>query len=362
MNKMGFGFLRFVQDANGEIDFEKINKLTDKYMERGGRYFDTAWTYLDGKSEEAIKRCLAERYPRESFELCDKLPGYLVKEPQECRQYFSTQLLRCGVEYFDVYMLHWLNEKNYAIAQAQKEFEFLKEIKAEGLARKIGFSFHDSPQLLDKILTEYPEVDVVLMQINYLDWDSASVQSRRCYETAVAHGKEVMVMEPCKGGTLAKLPEEAAGVLKEISPDASPASWALRFAQSVPGVVRVLSGMNEISQIEDNMRDVSPLCEEELAALQRVTQILNGVGAVPCTGCRYCVNHCPMSIPIPDCFAVYNDLKRFPDDGWKMAHAYRELEKKVPLSSCIACGSCADHCPQHIEIPQRLKQIAEEMK
>ena len=362
MNKMGFGFLRFGQDAEGNIDFDKINTLVDKYMELGGRYFDTAWTYLDGKSEEAISRCVAQRYPRSSFELCDKLPGYRIKNPSECRQYFTEQLKRCGVEYFDVYMLHWLNAKHYRIAEEQKEFDFLKEIKSKGLAKKIGFSFHDSPELLDAILTEHPETDVVLMQINYLDWDSAAVQSRKCYETAVRHGKEVMVMEPCKGGTLARLPENVEKLLKAANPYASPALWAMRFARSLPKVSRVLSGMSETAQIEENLQDTEPLNEQELSVLRNVAQMLSESKTIPCTGCRYCVSHCPMGIPIPDYFAVYNDLKRYPGDRWKMAHAYKELDKKVSLSECIACGSCMEHCPQHIQIPNELKRIAEENK
>ena len=358
MNKMGFGFLRFEEGRNGNIDFEKINTLVDRYMELGGRYFDTAWTYLDGKSEEAVRRCVAERYPRESFEICDKMPGYYVKSPEQCREYFDTQLKRCGVDYFDVYMLHWLNESHYRIAEKQKEFEFLKQIKAEGKARKIGFSFHDSPVLLDKILTAHPETDVVLMQINYLDWDSATVQSRQCYETALSHGKEVMVMEPCRGGMLAKLPAEAVDVLEQTAPGESPAHWALAFAQSLQGVSRVLSGMNEISQIEENLKDFDPLEEPELAALNKVTEILKRDKTVPCTGCRYCVTHCPMGIAIPDIFAAYNEMRRFPGDSWKMGHALKELDSRNPISSCIGCGSCAEHCPQHIEIPSKLAGIS----
>ena len=235
MNKLGFGYLRLPK-IDEELDYDTINQITDAYLAAGGRYFDTAYSYLGGKSEEAIGRCLSARHPRDSFMLASKLAGYDAKSYDDCWTQFNTQLQRCGVEYFDVYMLHWLNKKNYTIAEKYDEFAFLQELKEKGLARKTGFSYHDTADLLDEILAKHPEVDYVLLQINYLDWDSDAIQSRLCYETCVKHGKKVIVMEPVKGGSLANIPDRAREILKEIDENASPAAHAIRFAQSLDNV------------------------------------------------------------------------------------------------------------------------------
>ena len=362
MNKMGFGFLR-LPEKDGELDWTKVNELVDRYMELGGTYFDTCYTYMDGLSEMAVKRAVAERKPRESFRLIEKLPGYYCKTYSDCQKYFDEELARCGVEYFDVFMLHWLNGENYEIAEKTDQFRFLEEMKRQGKAVRTGFSYHDSADFLERILTKHPEVDVVLLQINYLDWESAGIESRKCYETAVRHGKKVFVMEPVKGGTLAELPEEAETILLRIHPEWTPSDWALRFVQSLPEVELCLSGMNEIRQIEANLKDVEPLNEEEIMALAKVSEILSNDTAVPCTGCRYCVDHCPMNIAIPEYFRMYNELKRYPEDDWKVIPAYEQLTlTHAKASECIGCRTCEDHCPQRIAISEEMKRVAETME
>ena len=254
MNKTGFGFLRLPRlDPKDEksIDYTELECMVDTFLARGGTYFDTAYTYLGGISEEALRKSLVERHPRAHFRIADKLPGWKIKDGEDCRRYFDEQLARCGVEYFDVYLIHWLNAANYAIAQRQDQFGFLRQLKAEGRVRAIGFSYHDGPQLLEQILTEHPETEYVQLQLNYLDWDSVSIQAHACYDVAVRHGKKVIVMEPVKGGSLAALPEEAESLLKEYAPQESTASWAIRFASSLEGVETVLSGMSTCAQVQD---------------------------------------------------------------------------------------------------------------
>ncbi len=359
INKLGFGFLRLPQDqSRAECDWEKVNQLVDRYMELGGRYFDTCYTYLDGFSEMAVRKCVAERKSRDSYFLIEKLPGYLCRSHDDCRRYFEEEQKRCGVDSFDVYMLHWLNRKNYETAEKCDEFRFLRELKQSGKAKRIGFSYHDSAALLDEILTKHPEVDVVLLQINYLDWDSFGIESGKCYETAVKHGKKVFVMEPVKGGTLTKLPPEAEKLLCSIHPDWTPADWALRFVQSLPEVEICLSGMNELSQIQANMMPFEPLNPEEKQALMSAAEIIRSDKRILCTGCRYCVNHCPKKIAIPDYFGMYNDMSRDPDEGWKIEPVFRDTAKRNGKpSDCIKCRSCEDRCPQHIRIADEMVKV-----
>ena len=359
MNKLGFGYLRLPK-IEDELDYNTINEITDAYLAAGGKYFDTAFSYLGGKSEEAIGKCLSSRHPRESYMLATKLAGYDVKSYDECWHQFDTQLKRCGVEYFDVYMLHWLNKKNYDLAEKYDEFRFLQELKEKGLAKKIGFSYHDTAQLLDEILAKHPEVDYVLLQINYLDWESDAIQSRLCYETCVKHGKKVIVMEPVKGGSLANIPQEAAEVLKEIDAENSPAGHAIRFAQSLENVEIVLSGMNSLAQIQENMKDIQPMTEVEKAILQNAVAIIKGATAVDCTACGYCLKHCPKNIAIPEYFKLYNEYKRNPNDDWKITPVYDNLTLKYgKASACINCRRCENNCPQKLPITQHLKDISE---
>lgn len=257
MNRLGFGFLRLPEiekNNEKEIDWPLLNQMVDLFLSSGGVYFDTAYTYLDGRSERAFRKSVVERYPRSAYQIADKLPSWYVKKQEDCQQYFRRQCDRCGVEWFDVYLLHWLNRENYAIAQQHREFEFLSRLKAEGKARKTGFSYHGDAALLDKILTEHPEVDLVQLQINYLDWESPAMEAHKCYDIAVKHSKEIVVMEPVKGGILANLPEEAELLLHSYHPQYSPASWAIRFAASLEKVSVVLSGMNSTAQLQDNLK------------------------------------------------------------------------------------------------------------
>ncbi|MBE6541744.1 MAG: 4Fe-4S dicluster domain-containing protein [Ruminococcaceae bacterium] len=365
MNKTGFGFLRLPKkDKNikDSYDWEEINKMVDSFMELGGKYFDTCYTYLNGYSEYGIRECVTKRKDRDTFILADKLPGYNCKCYEDCRKFFDEELERCGVTYFDVYMLHWLNQENYNTAEKYDQFRFLREVKESEEAKQIGFSYHDSASLLDEILTKHPEVDVVQLQINYLDWDTAGIESRKCYETCVKHGKKVIVMEPIKGGTLASLPEEAESLLKSVHPEWTSASWALRFVQSLPEVIVCLSGMSSVEQVEENMCQFDVLTESDIEYLWNVRDIIERNTAVPCTGCRYCVDHCPMNIRIPDYFKMFNELSRYPNEGWKIKPAYGQAAKGYSKASdCISCGACESHCPQNIKIPEQMKSVAEKL-
>ncbi len=355
MNKTGFGFLRLPKKADDSIDYDVLNPLVDRFLALGGDYFDTAYTYLNGLSEEAIRLSLVQRHPRSSFRLADKLPGYKIQSPEECQIYFDRQLRRCGVDYFDVYLLHWLNEKHYHIACQMGEFDFLRQLKATGKARKIGFSYHDGPELLDRILTQQPGLDYVQLQINYLDWDSPSLQARKCYQVAIDHGIQVLVMEPVKGGTLAALPEAIGCHL----PGGSPASWAIRFATDLTQVQIVLSGMNAMAQVEENMLPQAPLRQEERDLLSRIAKQLRSQTKVACTGCSYCVQGCPRDVPIPKLFALYNDYARSPGELWKMQHAYDTLSaQQAKASDCISCGACEKQCPQSLPIRDTLQELS----
>lgn len=362
MNKLGFGFLRLPKVKN-DYDWETVNAMVDAFLEKGGRYFDTCYTYLDGASEEGIRLCLTQRKERSAYQLADKIPGYLCKSQEDCQRYFDQSCRRCGVDWFDVLMLHWLNEKHYAMAEKYGQFAFLAQKKTEGKAKRIGFSYHGDATLLERILTAHPEVDVVLLQINYLDWDSQGIQSRLCYETCLRHGKSIVVMEPVKGGTLASLPAQAEALLKSAHLDWTPADWALRFVQSLPGVEVCLSGMGSVSQVEANIRPFQPLTQAENDLLQQVAQIIRCATAIPCTGCSYCTPHCPQKIPIPQYFRLYNELCRDPEDDWKILPTYFSLTQTAgKASQCLKCKSCESHCPQNLPISQLMAQVAEKLE
>ena len=366
MNKLGFGFLRLPKldpQDDASIDYEKLNELVDEFLRLGGRYFDTAYTYHDGMSEVAVRKSLVERHSRESFILADKLPSWKVKSKEDNWKYFNRQLEKCGVDYFDVYLLHWLNDAHYEIAERYDEFGFLQELKAKGKAKKIGFSYHDDADLLERILKAHPEVDYVQLQINYLDWESAAVQSRKCYEVAEKHGKQIIVMEPVKGGTLAKVSAEAAEVFAKLDVTASPAKWALRFVQSLPQVETVLSGMNSMSQIIENMEDMQPVSKTELQVYEEVCNIIVGQTAIPCTACGYCAGNCPKHIAIPQYFKLYNEYCGDIDEAWKIQPVYEGLTKNHgKASECIECRVCERNCPQKIEITDWLKKTAAAME
>lgn len=367
VKKLGFGMMRLpLLDKNdeGSIDIELTKKMVDAFLERGFTYFDTAWMYCDFKSEEAVKAALVDRHARDSFTLTTKLHASYVHSLEDRDKIFNEQRRKTGVEYFDYYLLHDVNVHSIETYRRYDCYEWLKAKKAEGLVRHIAFSFHDGADFLDEVLTEWPEIEYVQLQLNYLDWDSAGVQSRRCYETAVKHGKKVIVMEPVKGGTLAKLPEGVEKMLRAYAPEASPASWAIRFAASCPEVFMVLSGMSDMAQMLDNtgyMQDFKPLNDEERAIIKSAVDAINANIAIPCTGCSYCTEGCPMNIAIPRYFSLYNaEMQESKDKDWTPhGEYYYNLGKNFgKASDCIGCGHCESICPQHLPIREYLKDVA----
>ena len=339
--------------------------MIDLYLSRGFQYFDTAWFYHNGQSEAAVKSCLVDRYPRSSFLLADKMPLILVHREEELEEYFQKQLERCGVDYFDYYLIHDMGGDRHKAAEQMHVFDFLTRKKAEGKAKKIGFSFHDTADVLDEILTQHPEIDFVQLQLNYLDWENETIQSRKCYETARRHGKPVIVMEPIKGGTLARIPAAAEQLFKEASPKHSVASWAIRFAASQENVMLVLSGMSTPEQLEDNlsyMENFRPFTKEEFRLTEKAAEIINESVAIPCTGCSYCITSCPMNIPIPKYFTLYNtDMQELETKAWTAQQMlYGHLaEQAGKASACIGCGQCERMCPQHLPVRDWLTKVAE---
>lgn len=364
MKKLGFGLMRLPITEEGNpksIDQAQVNGMVDYFLEQGFCYFDTAYLYHKGMSERAAKKALVERYPRESFVLADKMPTYLITCNADYQTIFDKQLDRCGVTYFDYYLLHTLGKKNYAVTLEHGGFEFMQKLKAEGKAKRIGFSFHDTAELLDRILTDHPEMEFVQLQINYVDWEDGMIQSRRCYEVACRHQKPVIVMEPVKGGKLAEVPDEAWQLFESHRPDRSPASWAIRYAASLDNVFMVLSGMGSLEQVADNtgyMKAFSPLDEAEHRIVAQAAEIIKSNTAIPCTACQYCVDNCPSNIAIPELFALYNNQHRL--GLFPAYHTYygNLAQTRGKAADCIACGQCERHCPQHIEIIEQLKAVS----
>ena len=366
MKKLGFGMMRLPllnEEDKKSIDKKTVCQMVDTFMERGFTYFDTAYMYHEYESERAVKDVLVTRKDRDSYTLASKLPVMQLKEKEDMERIFNEQREKCGVEYFDYYLLHALDAEHYKTVKRLDCFGFAMQKKAEGKVKHVGFSFHDSAEVLDQILTEHPEAEFVQLQLNYLDWEDAKVQSRKCYETAVKHGKKVVVMEPVKGGTLAKLPKKAEDVLKALHPDWSAASWAIRFVASLENVMVVLSGMSTPEQMDDNtayMKEFEPLTEKEKQVLLgEVVDSIHEAAKIPCTACRYCVEGCPMNIAIPEYFALYND--EITDKGNpEHAKRYEELTKEHgKASDCVECGQCEGACPQHLPAITWLKKVAE---
>lgn len=367
MKKLGLGMMRLpLTDPENprSVDMDAVCEMVDAFLENGFTYFDTAYLYHKYHSEYVVRDALVRRHPRESFVLADKLPTMKLKEEGEQERIFEEQLEKCGVTYFDYYLIHSLNTEYYATATRLKSFEFVSRLKEEGKVKKMGFSFHDSAEVLDRILSEHPEVDFVQLQINYLDWEHESIQSRLCYEVCRKHQKPIIVMEPVKGGTLVKLPDAAVHMFQEMHPDWSVASWAIRYAASLDGVFMVLSGMSDMQQLRDNMsymRDFQPLTERELSVYPRAVDIIYRDIAVACTACRYCVDGCPKNIEIPKYFELYNTEMSTGGKGGSTQRFYYEnlTETYGKASDCIGCRKCEQSCPQHIRIREALKKVAE---
>lgn len=361
--KLGFGCMRLpILDGRTEqIDDAAFCRMIDSYMEQGFMYFDTAYPYHNQKSEEAIKRCLVQRYNREKFYLADKMPVWLVQEMADYQKYFDMQLERCGVEYFDFYLLHAMNRERLNDTEEKGGFAFIKKMKAEGKIHHIGFSFHDTAEVLDEILTKHPELEFVQLQINYYDWESENVQSRKCYETAVKHGVPVIVMEPVKGGTLANMVGEPARLLRKLDADASFASFAIRYAASLENVMLVLSGMSNEEQLADNtayMREFVPLSDKEKETIENVVEELAKMPTIACTKCRYCVEGCPKKILIPELFSDYNMSVQFGVNDQSKGNYMRHTTDNGKAKDCIRCGKCEAQCPQHLPIRELLEKVA----
>lgn len=357
----GFGCMRLPMNGD-QVDIAETTRMVDEFLAQGFNYFDTAHGYIDGKSELALKECLTSRYPREAYSLTDKLTDSYFKTEADIRPFFESQLEACGVDYFDFYLMHAQNADNFKKFKACRAYETAFALKAEGRIRHVGLSFHDRAEVLDQILTEYPQIEVVQIQFNYLDYDDIAVQSRKCYEVCRKHGKPVLVMEPVKGGSLVNLPEEAKKVLDDLH-GGSPASYAIRFAAGFPGMMMVLSGMSNMEQMKDNlsyMRDFKPLNETELAAVNKVQEIFHKMNMIPCTACRYCVEGCPKQISIPDLFAIMN-IKQLHHD-WNADYYYEEVHTAPGrrASDCLKCGKCEKICPQHLPIRKLLEEVAKE--
>ena len=359
----GFGCMRLPMNGD-EVNLEETKQMVDAFLDAGFNYFDTAHGYIQGKSETALKACLTSRYPRDKYILTNKLSGGFFKTEADIRPLFESQLEACGVDYFDFYLMHAQGEGCYPHYKKCRAYETAFELKKEGKVRHVGISFHDRAEFLEQILTEYPEIEVVQIQFNYVDYDDLAVQSRRCYEVCRKYNKPVLVMEPVKGGNLVNLPEEAKAILENLH-GGSPASYAIRFAAGFPGMMMVLSGMSSLRQMQDNisfMRDFKPLNEQEMEAIRQVQEIFKTKNLIPCTACRYCTDGCPQHISIPDLFAIMN-TKRIHHD-WNADYYYDDVYTGPgrKASDCLKCGKCEKVCPQHLPIRQLLEDVAKEFE
>ena len=355
----GFGCMRFPITSEKKIDTDTVARMVDAFIGAGFNYFDTAHGYLRGESEITLKKCLTDRYPRDAYILTNKLSGPHFNSKEEIRPLFESQLLACGVDYFDFYLMHAQSRDNYDKYKRCEAYEIAQELKKEGKVKHVGISFHDNAETLDMILSEHPEIEVVQIQFNYVDYDDASVQSKKLLDVCVKHGKPVIVMEPVKGGSLVNVPDKAKDVFAALG--GSPASYAIRFAASFDGVFMVLSGMSNMEMMMENvgfMSDFKKLDESEMAAIDEVREIFRNQDVIPCTACQYCTEKCPKNIPIPSIFSCLNENNTF--KNWNAGYYYSvHTEKGGKASECIECGLCESVCPQHLKVRDLLKDAVQ---
>lgn len=360
---LGFGCMRLPMDGD-KIDIEQFKKMVDVFMANGFNYFDTAHIYHDGESEKAIREAVSGRYPRESFILTDKLTTNCFNKQEDIRPLFKQQLKDSGVDYFDFYLMHSQDAAIYEKFRRCNAYETALEMQKEGKFRHFGISFHDKAEVLEQILKDYPQIEAVQIQFNYLDYGDPAVDSKRVYEVCEKYGKAVIVMEPVKGGNLVNLPEKAQGILDSLNSGMSNASYAIRFAASFPNMFMVLSGMSDLAQINDNMsymKDFKPLDEKEMQAVNDVRKAFSEINLIPCTACHYCTSGCPMNISIPELFSCYNHKVNFHD--WNQGYYYAQITRDGGKpSECIECGQCEGICPQHLEIIRLLKDVSGEFE
>ena len=368
MTKLGMGMMRLpLLDENDvkSIDYEEVNKMVDLYMESGFNHFDTAFVYHEGIGEETLKKTVVERYPRDSFTISTKLPLFVINEESQLEPLFNQQLDNCGVDYFDYYLLHNVSGFTENAWKNVDLYSFIQKKKEEGFIKHIGLSTHGNAEFLDGLLSKHPELEFVLLQINYLDWEDEAIESRKCLEVAKKHDVAVMIMEPFKGGFLADVPEEAEKIMKEYNPDRSVVSWAIRFVANLDNVCLVFTGASDSKQLEENInefKNADPLNDEELKILEEVSEIINNNIAVDCTKCRYCVDNCSSNIDIAKLFDIYNKHKLLDTDEWTPhGNAYLNYSKLPDVgiaSDCTECDICIEGCPQKINIPEVLKDVA----